>query len=55
MLYFISFQRLLSQDTLILAEAERLGVAAVATLDNDWQRVTEFAIYTTPVSNPWLF
>ena len=47
--YFISHHRLLPQDALILAEAERLGVAAVATLDSDWRRVTEFDIYTTPV------
>ncbi len=39
---------LVEQDALILAEAERLGVRAVATLDNDWRRVAEFDIYTTP-------
>ena len=39
---------LLPQDALILAEAERLGVRAVATLDSDWRRVTEFDIYTIP-------
>lgn len=31
---------------MILAEAERLGVKAVATLDSDWRRVTEFDVYT---------
>jgi predicted nucleic acid-binding protein len=40
---------LLPQDALILAEAERLGITAVATLDRDWRRVTEFDVYTTPV------
>ena len=44
--YFITVYYLLPQDALILAEAERLGVMAVATLDSDWQRVTEFDIYT---------
>ena len=38
----------LPSDALILAEAERLGVRAVATLDSDWRRVTEFDIYTIP-------
>ncbi len=45
---FIRSYDLLPQDALILAHAERLGVAAVATLDSDWRRVTEFDIYTTP-------
>ena len=49
MLYFITTYHLLPQDALILAESERLGVTAVATLDRDWRRVTEFDIYTTPV------
>lgn len=31
---------------MILTEAERLGVKAVATLDGDWRRVTEFDVYT---------
>jgi predicted nucleic acid-binding protein len=47
--YFISSYYLLPQDALILAEAERLGVTAVATLDHDWHRVKEFDIYTAPV------
>lgn len=47
--YFITSYDLLPQDALILAEAERLGVSAVATLDSDWRRVAEFDIYTTPV------
>jgi predicted nucleic acid-binding protein len=47
--YFITTYYLLPQDALILAEAERLGVTAVATLDHDWRRVAEFDIYTTPV------
>ncbi len=47
--YFITTYYLLPQDALILAEAERLGVTAVATLDHDWRRVTEFDIYTTPI------
>jgi len=47
--YFIAHYYLLPQDALILAEAERLGVTAVATLDSDWRRVTEFDIYTTPI------
>jgi len=47
--HFITVYYLLPQDALILAEAERLGVRAIATLDSDWRRVTEFAIYTTPI------
>jgi predicted nucleic acid-binding protein len=48
--YFIVRYHLLSQDALILAEAERLGVGAIATLDSDWCREAEFDIYiyTTP-------
>ena len=38
--------QLLPQDALILAEAERLGVYAVATLDRDWQRANAFDVYT---------
>lgn len=49
MRHFITAYYLLPQDALILAEAERLGVSAVATLDSDWRRVAEFDIYTTPV------
>lgn len=49
MRYFITAYYLLPQDALILAEAERLGVTAVATLDGDWRRVAEFDIYTTTV------
>lgn len=44
--YFITTYSLLPQDALILAEAERLGVTAVATLDQDWRRVAEFDVYT---------
>jgi len=47
--HFITTYYLLPQDALLLAEAERLGVTAVATLDRDWRRVTEFDIYTTPI------
>lgn len=47
--HFITTSYLLPQDALILAEAERIGVTAVATLDQDWHRVKEFDIYTTPV------
>ncbi len=47
--YFIARYHLLPQDALICAEAERLGVPTVATLDSDWRRVTEFDIYTTPI------
>ena len=47
--YFITVYNLLPQDALILTEAERLGVTAVATLDQDWRRVTAFDIYTSPV------
>jgi predicted nucleic acid-binding protein len=49
MRHFITTYYLLPQDALILAEAERLGITAVATLDRDWRRVTEFDVYTTPV------
>lgn len=45
--YFITTYSLLPQDALILAEAERLGVTAVATLDQDWRRVAEFDVCTT--------
>lgn len=44
--HFITAYHLLPQDAMILAEAERLGVKAVATLDSDWRRVREFDIYT---------
>ena len=47
--YFIGRYHLLPQDALILAEAEQMGITAVATLDKDWRRVTEFDIYTTPL------
>lgn len=46
MRHFMIAYHLLAQDALILAEAERLGVSAVATLDQDWRRVTVFDIYT---------
>ncbi|MBX3000283.1 MAG: PIN domain-containing protein [Caldilineaceae bacterium] len=46
MRHFITTYHLLPQDALILAEAEKLGVSAMATLDRDWQRVAEFDIYT---------
>ena len=46
MRHFITAYHLLAQDALILAHAERLGVSAVATLDQDWLRVTVFDIYT---------
>ena len=44
--YFISTFCLLPQDALILAQAERLGISAVATLDKDWRRVSTFDVYT---------
>jgi predicted nucleic acid-binding protein len=44
--HFIADYWLLPQDALILAEADRLGVRAVATLDRDWRRVAEFDVYT---------
>ena len=44
--YFIARYQLLPQDALILAEAERIGVTAVATLDADWRRAIDFDIYT---------
>ena len=47
--YFIARYHLLPQDALILAETERLGVSAIATLDSDWHRITEFDIYTIPI------
>ena len=46
--HFIAHYQLLPQDALILAEAERLGVTAIVTLDSDWHRVTGFDIYTIP-------
>lgn len=49
MRHFITVYNLLPQDALILAEAGQLGVTAVATLDSDWHRVTEFDIYTVPI------
>lgn len=47
--FFVTTYHLLPQDALILAEAQQLGVSAVATLDGDWRRVSEFDIFTTPV------
>jgi predicted nucleic acid-binding protein len=44
--HFITTYHLLPQDAMILAEAERLGVKAVVTLDSDWQRVIEFDVYS---------
>jgi predicted nucleic acid-binding protein len=44
--HFITAYHLLPQDALILAEAERLGVLAVATLDQDWRRAALFDVYT---------
>jgi predicted nucleic acid-binding protein len=44
--HFITACNLLPQDALILAHTERLGVLAVATLDQDWQRVSQFDVYT---------
>ena len=44
--HFITAYHLLPQDALILAESVQLGVTAVATLDNDWRRVTELDVYT---------
>jgi len=49
MRHFITAYYLLPHDALILAEAERLGVTAIATLDSDWRRVAEFDIYITPI------
>lgn len=46
MRHLITVYHLLAQDALILAEAERLGVSAIATLDRDWRRVTVFDVYT---------
>jgi len=46
MRHFIITYHLLPQDALILAHAERLGVLAVATLDQDWRRATLFDVYT---------
>lgn len=37
---------LLSKDANIFAEAERLGVKTVATLDRDWQRASGFTVIT---------
>jgi len=44
--HFITTYHLLPQDALILAQAERLGVYAVATLDRDWRRASAFDVYT---------
>jgi len=46
MRHFISACNLLPKDAYILAVAERLGVRDVATLDSDWQRATQFTVYT---------
>jgi hypothetical protein len=48
MRHFIITYHLLPQDALILAQAERLDVLAVATLDRDWRRATPFDVYTCP-------
>jgi predicted nucleic acid-binding protein len=47
--YFIRRYHLLPQDAMILTEAERIGVEAIATLDKDWRRIAEFDIYTSPL------
>ena len=44
--HFITNYHLLPQDALILAQAERLGVHSVATLDRDWRRASAFDVYT---------
>lgn len=46
MRHFISVCNLLPKDAYLLAVAERLGVSNVATLDSDWQRATQFTVYT---------
>ena len=46
MRHFVSTCNLLPKDAYILAVAERLGVDNVATLDSDWQRATQFTVYT---------
>jgi len=46
MRHFISACNLLPKDAYLLAVAERLGVSDVATLDSDWQRATQFTVYT---------
>lgn len=43
---YIESYYLMPQDALILSHAEGLGVSAVATLDKDWERATDFDIYT---------
>jgi len=48
MQHFITAHHLLPQDALILAQAERLEVWAVATLDLDWRRASGFDVYTCP-------
>lgn len=48
MRHFITTYHLLPQDALILAQAERLDVLAVATLDRDWRRATPFDVYMCP-------
>jgi predicted nucleic acid-binding protein len=44
--HYITAYQLLPQDAMILAETERLGVGAVATLDRDWRRLIEFDVFT---------
>jgi len=36
---------ILPKDAYIVAEAQRLGVTALATLDTDWDRLDGFTVY----------
>ena len=47
MRYYIDEASILPKDALLVAEAERLGVFDIATMDNDFRRLgPEFTIYT---------
>lgn len=45
---FINRFAVLPKDATILAEAERLGVFTVATLDSDWRRADGFTVFAPP-------
>lgn len=48
LLHFVEDFNVLPRDGSIIAEAERLGVNALATIDRDWLRATGFTVFAPP-------
>jgi hypothetical protein len=49
MRFFIDSAQILPKDAYLIAEAERIGIFNIATLDSDFARLdTRFTVYTTP-------